>query len=205
MIVLYALSGMAPSDVSYPQVIYNGSEEITVKGEIIRAVMRVTHSLLFVIIVYSPLLLTFLISRKETKNTEVNLPLFFVTTSLIVPVLSRAILIGFDSAQFLTYLLPAFTIFLLFVILKFIVYHKNKIWKRTLTITILLVLISTNAYYLTENNRSKNKVYNEIYSDEYVKNVKLALSKPEQVKKIGYVLSQELLHTNMPSNWNIKK
>jgi hypothetical protein len=201
MVGFYALSNMTNTDAAYSSLLYSGSEEITVKGEIIRAIMRVTHTILFLVLVFSPLLFTYLIARKEIENRGFDLPLFFAVTSLIVPVLSRPILVGFNSAQFLTYLLPALTIVLVFASVETIISKNNWGWKKSLVAIVLLALLSSNAYYLIENNRSKNKLYTDIYNEEYIRKVKLALSETEQVKKIGYVLSEDILIANMIDNW----
>jgi hypothetical protein len=120
--------------------------------------------------------------------------LFF---SLIIPLFSRIFLNGFDSAQFLTYLLPLLNIgTLIFVI------ESNSIKRLGRGVVfVVLGLSAFNAYQVFKVSTQRRGLYSSFYSIPYQDAVKEHLLK-NKTNAIAYLLNDSSRTANMPGNWS---
>jgi hypothetical protein len=183
--------------------IYSGTEEFNTAGELSRAVYRLGFALVYLLIIYLPLfpMVWVLFKKYNIQETILLRMLMFI---LIIPLFSRIFLTGFDSAQFLTYLLPAVNIIILLTAVELI---SGRLVQNRVSITILGLFFIVGGYNAIQTAfvaKHRKEYYSEYYSLEYINKVK-QLCKSHSESNIGYVLSDSTRKANMPSNWeNLK-
>jgi hypothetical protein len=179
--------------------IYSGSEELNLAGELSRAAQRLGLTLVYLLFIYLPVFPMVWIILKKISYKE-NILLRILMFILIIPLFSRILLTGFDSAQFLTYLLPAVNAIIMILALEVI--SKPFVNKRisVAVLGLILCVVGYNIYQTYTVAKNRKEYYTDYYSPEY-------LNKVEQICKtypelnIGYVLSDSTRRANMPSNW----
>jgi hypothetical protein len=183
--------------------IYSGTEEFNTAGELSRAVYRFGFVLVYLLIIYLPVFpMVWVIFKKH--NIQETILLRMLMFILIIPLFSRIFLTGFDSAQFLTYLLPAVNIIILLTAVELI---SGRLVQNRVSITFLGLFFIVGGYNAIQTAfvaKHRKEDYSEYYSLEYINKVK-QLCKSHSESNIGYVLSDSTRKANMPSNWeNLK-
>jgi hypothetical protein len=176
--------------------LYLGDDSLSIKGEISRALHRVILPIIYIILIYLPVILMLIWNRwgLNFKRHILGRLLFF---SLIIPLFSRIFLNGFDSAQFLTYLLPLLNIgTLIFVI------ESNSIKRLGRGVVfVVLGLSAFNAYQVFKVSTQRRELYSSFYSIPYQDAVKEHLLK-NKTNAIAYLLNDSSRTANMPGNWS---
>jgi hypothetical protein len=166
--------------------------ELNFKGVFLKVVLRGIYTTVFLCLIYFPFIL-FL--RKLNTKLFTNSLFIFVSSLLITGLFTRFILEGFNTAQFLTVLLPFFNVYLVYLCLKF--YKTNKVLIVVIMVLIFGVnLISTKFH--TQTRRDINVNYR--HSQNFIENVYSLLAKHKR-SNIGYLLGQKDYKENKPGFW----
>lgn len=176
--------------------LYLGNEFLSIKGEISRALHRVILPILYLILIYIPVILMLIRNwgGLNFKKHTLGRMLFF---SLIIPLFSRIFLKGFDSAQFLTYVLPLLNVGTLIYVLE-----TNPRKGRLGGMAIIVFGLSLfNFYQVFKVSTQRRELYGSFYSIPYQDAVKEHLLN-NKTNAIAYLLNDSSRIANMPGNWS---
>ena len=167
-----------------PLPIYSFLSHLSIKGEVIRAIYRFLGPFLYLTILYF-FYIGFIAAFKNKFFPKLKQILFFVFLLLIGGLLTRLVLTGMNSPQFLSYLLP----FINVVLILFFAHHFSK--HKKIIFTILIIgLISNYAQINVFINQNDGKPGEQLYSYNFQKKVEKELSKNVSAK-VGWIMSEK--------------
>lgn len=183
------------TDNQYPSFsyLYLGDPEINLKGEIMRAAIRVVSGTVYFLLLYMPLLLLLLFKPVRVAIKSLSNNWILIISIVSIPLLFRFILNGFDSGQFLTYLLGGLNLMIIFTLLSI-----PKLPRQS--VVVLTAVTCMGIIYQIKLTTSLEKFAEEKYSNSFIETV---IGKMPANKKtiIGYISSQQTLLKTPPKFW----
>lgn len=168
---------------------------LNAKGEILKVLYKIVYSSLFLLIIYFIFLIPFFAKKREGK---INGLLSITGYIIISGIATRVVFEGFNSAQFLSYVLPLVNIVLMYVCS---LYFKSKNIRAILYCLLIIIGCSINikrTYYHTTNRREID--VEKLHTKEFLSKVNELLIKSPN-PKIGYFLSQQDFKLIPPGFW----
>jgi hypothetical protein len=195
--LFYSINGGKDIEKQVSIVLMN-SKNLNLNGEIAKLFYRIVYCILFVLIIY--LWIIFLFVQKNSILSKFKEILLLISGIILCGVLSRTILEGFNSAQILTYLLPALNITLSVLFITSI-FLSQSILKKSLLLALFFSISFNNIYWTHFHSTTRREIsIDKNYSKSFTK---LCLSELSKVKnpKIGYILSQNEASTIEAGFW----
>jgi len=204
--IFYVVYGEVPAEnQSIPSIeIIKNSDMLSWKGIVLNNSIRVFVCLVFILLAYSPYIF---ICRKYLKNhsktTLFNEVIILSVTTLFISILSRAILFGTDSIQFVTYTFPIINVTIT-IILLFAWINKLMSMRVKIFICILVTINITISHNLSSNLHNTGFTYFNLDKESrFQKNVLHELKKQKKPEKflIGFILEDSILKRHPGFMW----
>ena len=197
ILTFYFLTSSKGSHNTSTSMIYNFLEFLNIKGEILRFFFKIVVPVIWMLILYSPYIVLYLLHKKNIK-----IQLNSIDKKVLIIILSSIILFpffkGLDASQFFTSTLPIFNVLIL---LKFVdLYHKEKVSKKSLLVKFLALISLTCIITLYNHEKFKTKIL-EQYSMNYNDKVK-NFCKSNQESKIVRLCDTNKLKTTLVQQWH---
>jgi hypothetical protein len=190
VLVYYRINGSYDSEKQTDLLFLNPG--LNTKGIILKMILRVVYSCLLLLFIYFPVIF---FVKKIKKNILSN-DLFVFTFSLIISSLcTRLLLEGFNTPQFVTFILPFFNVYLI------VLFLKNYSTYRLIVMIVIIfffVINFTRTKFHTQTRRNFDTY--EVYSKGFVLSVLGELKKCKD-PRIAYLLGEDVFKTIQPGFW----
>jgi hypothetical protein len=183
--------------------IYHFSSNLNYKGELMRIILRIFIALFYIVIMYLPFI--FLIFNNTFKNFVLsNKKLFLLFACfLLAGLFTRPFFQSFNSAQFLTYLMPAVNVLIVYSFIHLLNNSKNL--KNTITLILLMAAPLINTFIVYHSIKSREIKLLKEYDQNYVTQVLNRLAEcPNSSVNMGYLLDSDYVKSNPPILWYSK-
>jgi hypothetical protein len=179
--------------------IHQFGNQLNLKGEIVRIGLRILYPITWFLLILFPSWLL-MIKKHSYKNQLFILSLFVLSSSLATRILFE----GFDTPQFISYILPLINVVFIIAIFSFIKNCTNRNIKALgFTLVSCVIVININSTIFHTQTRREIE-FSKIYSKNYINKVTNYL-KTENQPKIGYYISENNLKTIEPIFWYIEQ
>ncbi|MFN5443932.1 MAG: hypothetical protein ACK48V_06850, partial [Crocinitomicaceae bacterium] len=118
LIVFYKING--GYDIENQTVMNTFSSDLNIKGEFLKVAFKLVYALIFLGLIYLVYLLMFTSEKRRVISKHLTLLVLFTITSGL---LTRIVFEGFNTPQFLSYILPLVNIYLIYVFV--VTYSSN--------------------------------------------------------------------------------
>ena len=175
------------------------NSDLNLKGEIIKIIIKIVYCILFISLLFIVPILLLLFNRKPNEINSIKKLLIISLCVFVSGLITRPLIEGFNSPQFLSYLFPFFNIVFIFLISKKIASFRlfNKLILVICVITYCIVnVFATNFHVTTRREISINYSHSKSFTDSTF----LLLHKSTN-KRIGYFLSKNDFETISPGFW----
>jgi hypothetical protein len=190
VLIYYRMNGSYDSEKQTDILFLNPN--LNSKGIILKMILRVVYSCLLLLFIYFPVLF---FVQKIKKNILSNNLVVFAFFLIISSLCTRLILEGFNTPQFVTFILPFFNVLLISLFLKN--YSNNK--GGVLLILLFFFCVNfTKTYFHTQTRRNFDAY--AVYSKSFVVNVLKELKKQKD-PSIAYLLGDDVFKTIQPGFW----
>jgi len=193
LIVFYKINGGYDIENQTRISIFNST--LNIRGEILKVIYKLSYSLFFVLFIY--LFMLFLITKETfNKNKYLYQILIFI---LLFGFFTRIIFEGFNTPQFLTYILPLLNVFCIFLICNQN-FKRNNIKIGVLGLLFLTICINNfyQTYFHTTTRREIR--ISKLHDKKFLDKIERELTNAKNVK-IGYLLSKEDFVNIQPGFW----
>lgn len=198
---LHATEGFSSGESMAGNTLHPFFHDLNTKGEVLRFLFRIVFAALWLTVLYLFYLLFYFFIRKKVRQhldthekTVFILAFLFMSAGLVM----RPFMQGFNSGQFLSYLMPAANLSIVLFLIK--AFTKRK--KTTLIFLCLIFCINFINLFSQNATVLKRKI-SDVYSQHFVKQVRQALGDNNNVK-IAYLLDEETIKKNPPASWYSK-
>lgn len=197
IVIFYSLNGS--EDIENQMKINFFNSSLNYKGEILKVFFKILFSSVFFILIFFYFFLLLFSWKKSFTNRRLLFILIFVFSCVFVGIFTRPVLEGFNSAQFLTYILPMFNVVLI-LYFSFIFSKSNRL-KKTLFLFFFMVIGLNNFSQIYSNSKSIKPIrIKELYSGNFVRYVNHFTVSNYKIK-IGYFLNDIDYNSITPNAW----
>ncbi len=195
ILIYYKING--GYDIEKQTSINTLSSTLNLKGELIKIILKFIYTIFWLIITYGTY---FLISFKNKQNILDNKKaITFSFVCLFVGVCTRPFIEGFNSAQFLTYILPLLNVTIIIILINSI--ESNKKWIACIIIFTSILISSINFSKTYQNCKTRREIsINKIQDSSFTMKAVSILSTYKN-PKIAYLLSDIDAKTIQPGYW----
>jgi hypothetical protein len=185
----YKINGGYDPEKQTTLLLFNDS--LNYKGVIIKMLNRVYYSLLFMILLYLPFLMLLIFEKNKIKRSKLFLIVLFIILSSLG---TRLLLEGFNTPQFVTYVLPILNVFVLYCF-----YQNFKNLKFILLFALFGTVINFYSTYFHVTTRRNIDIF-EQFSVKFVQSVSKEIENNRN-KNVGYFLANDIFHNIQPGFW----
>jgi len=176
-------------------------QDLNTRGELLRLVFRIVFAALWLAVLYLFYILFYLYIRKKARphhSTQEKIIFTLVFLFIAVALAMRPFMQGFNSGQFLSYLMPAVNLGIILFLIKAFVKRK-----KTILIFLSLVFFINFINLFSQNSTVLKRKISGIYSRDFVQQVRQVLGDNNKVR-IAYLLDEETASGNPPASWYAK-
>jgi hypothetical protein len=193
LIVFYKING--GYDIENQTVINTFSSGLNTKGEILKIIYKIGYAFIFLILIYGVYFLVFTSKKRIEISHSLSLLIGFI---LLSGLLTRIIFEGFNTPQFLTYVLPLLNVYLIYLF-SYCYIHSSL---RSKIAGILIISLCLNNVYQTYFHTTTRREISisEIHDKRFLKKTAQLLAK-NPTPTFGYLLSDSDFKTIPPGFW----
>lgn len=195
ILLYYKLNG--GYDIEKQTSINTLNSSLNIKGEIIKIILKFSYTIFWILIIYGIYLILFFKNKKGISANK-NI-LIFSLASVFIGVCTRPFIEGFNSAQFLTYLLPMINLSLVFLFIYCIESENKWLSLTSIVLSIIVALINFNQTVIHCTTRREIAI-NKIHDGSFTYKVDSLLT-TLQNPRIAYLLSDDDFKTIPPGFW----
>lgn len=193
VVVFYKFNG--GYDIENQTKINTFHSDLNIKGEISKVIYKIVYSSLFLFFIYSIFLIP-LFNKKKCINLK---DLLAITACiLLVGLGTRVLFEGFNTAQFLSYILPLVNILLIYLASFYLQARNLKSFIIRFLMVIFCFVNFKRTYYHTTNRREI--AIEKIHDTKFIAQISRLIHKTPN-PKIGYLLSQQDFKIIPPGFW----
>jgi hypothetical protein len=192
LLVFYKING--GYDTGNQTLLNTFNTDLNVKGEILKIAYKLGYGLIFICLIYSLYVFLYNPKKQIELSKTLSLLIFFLVLSGLI---TRIIFEGFNTPQFLSYILPLVNLYLIYVLCSS---YNNQIKNKIILILITVICINNicQTYFHTTTRREIS--ISKIHNKDFLKKVDLLLAKNPN-PKFGYFLSDVDFKTIPPGFW----
>ena len=192
LIVFYKING--GYDIEHQTVINTFSSDLNIKGEFLKVAFKLGYALIFLGLIYMVYLFMFTSEKRRLISNPLTLLILFTIMSGLA---TRIVFEGFNTPQFLSYILPLVNMYLIYVFV--VTYNANLISKISLAFIVLICINNMYQTYFHATTRREISIA-KMHSKDFLKKVTSLLAKNPN-PKFGYLLSDIDYKSIPPGFW----
>ena len=197
VLIYYKLNG--GYDIERQTSLNTLSSDLNLKGELFKIALKLSYTVIWIVIIYGVYSLLLIKNRTIVhENLEI---LYFTIACLIAGITTRPLIEGFNSAQFLTYLLPLLNVSIIILFIETIESKSNWIVFGLVTFILLIASINWSKTYFNCTTRREiniDKLHGEIFTKK-ANSLLLNYNEP----KIAYLLNDLDVKNIQPGFWYV--
>ena len=192
LIVFYKING--GYDIEHQTVINTFSSDLNIKGEFLKIVLKIGYALIFLCLIYSIYLLMYCSEKRLLISKPLSLLVLFTILSGLI---TRIIFEGFNTPQFLSYILPLVNIYLIYL---FTVTYRSNL-KSKISLVLIFIICINNIYQTYFHTTTRREIsISKIHAEDFIKKTNVLLATNPN-PKFGYLLSDIDYKTIPPGFW----
>jgi hypothetical protein len=192
LIVFYKING--GYDIEHQTVINTFSSNLNIKGEFLKIVLKIGYALIFLCLIYFINLLLFISEKRSLISKPLSLLVLF---TILSGLLTRIIFEGFNTPQFLSYILPFVNIYLIYV---FSVNYRSNLKSKISLVLILIICINNFCQTYFHATTRREISISKIHAEDFIKKTNVLLATTSN-PKFGYLLSDNDYKMIPPGFW----
>lgn len=173
------------------------TSRLNLKGELIKIVLKLCYTTIWLAIIYGAYMI--LIIKNKTIILENKKIIYFTIACLITGICTRPVIEGFNSAQFLTYLLPLVNLSIIILLIETIESKSKWVVLGVITFTVLIASVNWNKTYFNCTTRREINI-NKLQEKTFSRQVITLLSTYKE-PKIAYLLNDQDVKNIQPGYW----